>query len=179
MNKKIGGYMKKLLLLLTLCATSLLGMQQPKRKRVESPAPPVITYSNQTAIAPWRIVAFDKNIKAGFIDIDTDPIDLNFGHIKYLQVNEGYRGVGIGYELFKRAIFALKKKGFEVIIWDATDVSNVNIENLEKIYLNYILKLKDELEFDFIMDERFGDLDLALTPMKIIIKNKGIYPEVI
>lgn len=170
--------MKKLALLLLTLSVPALAMQKPQcnpKRKAESP----INYMDQSAIAPFRIVAFDNNTKAGFIDIGTDPLDTDFGHIDYLQVNENYRGQGIGYELFKKAIFALKKKGFKIITWDATNVGDVITENLEEIYLNYILKLKDELEFDFIMDERFGESDLALTPMKIIIKNKGIYPEVI
>lgn len=171
--------MNKLLLALLTLSPSLLAMEKPKRKSSEASESLPITYVDQSAIAPWRIIAFDERIKAGFIDIGRDFFDLDFGHIAYLQVNEGYRGQGIGYELFKRVIFALLKKGFRVITWDATNVGDVPALVLEKIYLNYIFKLKDELEFDFIMDETLADNEMALTPMKIIIKDHGAYPEVI
>lgn len=177
--------MKKLLLLLFACILPACAMEKPKRKRSKSPAPLKITYSDsdQTAITPQEIIAFDNDTQVGYIWLEEDSSNSKHGFISGIGVIKTYRRQGIGYELFKRAIFALQKKGFRIINWYAlSDDENIEIEKLEETYFNFIKKLTHELEFDFVVypregDEQADEKEFCLTPMKIIIKNNGAYPE--
>lgn len=161
--------MKKLLAVIFLIISApALSMDKPQNTRKRK-VPHTITYQYQSAIAPYRIVALDRDTTAGLILFGQDPLKNKWGHISYLMVQEAYRGQGIGYTLFKKAIYQLIRKGYKKITWDANDLENIGIQNLEAIYLNYIKKLKEKLEFDFSIDYEYKNLDLDLIPMKISI----------
>lgn len=168
---KFGGYMKKLLLLSFAISMPAVAMQAPKRKREELLAEG-ISYLDLSAIVPFRISALDGKESAGNIYFGKHPQNHPYGHIQYIHVQEPYRGQGIGYELFKRAIFALKRKGFKTIAWDAAGIDTVSIQDLEQIYLNYVAKLKKELKFDFVKEKLVlvGEDGIEMIPMRLILK---------
>lgn len=162
--------MKKLLALIFLVVSApALSMDKPENTRKRK-VPQSITYHDQSAIRPYRIVALDNDTTVGCIVFGQDPEKNKRGNLTYLMVQEAYRGQGIGYRLFKKAIYQLIRKGYRKITWDAMDLEDIGIENLEAIYVNYIKKLKEELEFDFSMDYQYKNLNLDLIPMKISLK---------
>lgn len=162
--------MKKLLLLFT-CVLPAVAMEKPKTKHAEIFKGNKINYIKHTAITPFRITAFDGDIKVGYIKFGINPRNTCYGHIEYLHVDTEYRGKRIGYTLFEKAIFSLIKKGFDTITCDITSLENVPLEKLEEIYLTYLGKLKCKLEFEFSMGKLLGFESYAIRPLKILVKN--------
>lgn len=168
--------MKKLFLL--LCLPYALAMGMGPRERKHQDINPHIDYLNHSTIPPFSISAVKGEDTVGCINFNTCKRNSAHGHIEYLTVLDAHRGQGIGYQLFERAILTLKNKGFRIITWDAIGIDDVSTEELENVYIAYIHKLANILEFDFIMEKRLGCLETKVTPMKLILKEAGgRYPE--
>ncbi|GMU18856.1 MAG: hypothetical protein AMXMBFR12_00480 [Candidatus Babeliales bacterium] len=165
--------MKKLLLISLAFAFPAIAMQQPKRKRRDA-SKCQIDYNDQSRIAPFRILALDRNSEnvVGYINFGLDEYNSDFGHIDWLHVNKTYRGKGIGYKLFEKAIFALKDTGFKVITWDIVGLEDVSTEELKQIYSSYISKLKDELKFNFITHPTETVNGFKVIPAQLMLSDK-------
>lgn len=162
--------MKKLLLLSLICTLPALAMQVPKRKREEPSNESSIVFHDLSAIEPFSIRAYSGQKEAGYIKFGAYPYGYNIGHLNYIQVHKAFRGKGIGYQLFERAIFALKKKGFKRIEWEAVSLDSVAIRDLEQIYLAFVRQLREKLEFDFIKDKSIAIDECEMIPMRLILK---------
>lgn len=170
--------MKKLFLVLLVVAQATFSMEPHTRKPKKSSLSTHLDYLNHSTIPPFSISAVKGEATVGCINFNICKRNSAHGHIEYLTVLATHRGMGIGYQLFERAILTLKKKGFRIITWDAIGIDDVSTEELENVYIAYIHKLADVLEFDFIMEKRLGCLETKVTPMKLILKEAGgNYPE--
>lgn len=167
--------MKKLFLLLLVYAAQVCAMepiQSPKRKRIE------ITYSEPIFNAQkekYYIRAYEDDFCVGKIKFHPSHNAENQGFIEVLKVNHAWQGEGIGFQLFKRAIYAMLAKGYRAISWKAMGFTDhVSTADLEQVYESMLKKLKHEHTFIFAKCKRFSDPESqkVIIPMKIIFKNR-------
>lgn len=167
--------MKKLLLLLLTFTSPLFCMepiQSPKRKRLE------ITYSEPTFDSQkekYYIRAYEDDFCVGKIKFHPSHNAPHQGFIEVLKVNHEWHGEGIGFQLFKRAIYAMLAKGYRAISWKAMGFTDrVNTDDLEKVYESMLKKLRIEHNFIFAKCKRLPGQESGkeIIPMKIIFKQK-------
>lgn len=165
--------MKKLFLLLLVYSAHVCAMepiQSPKRKRIE------ITYSEPTFNAQkekYYIRAYEDDFCVGKIKYHASLNAPHQGFIEVLKVNHAWHGEGIGYQLFKRAIYAMLAKGYRAISWKAMGFTDqVNTDDLEKVYESMLKKLRAEHNFIFAKCKRLPgqESEQEIIPMKIIFK---------
>lgn len=166
--------MKKLILLLMGFAIPAIAMEEPthspKRKRIE------ITYSepifdSQKEVSYIR--AYEDALCIGKIKFHQSINVPTQGFIEKLKVKHAWQGEGIGYQLFKRAMYSMLAKGYTAISWKAMGFTNlVTTDELEKIYESMIKKLRAEHNFIFAKCKRYigQDSEKEIIPMKIIFK---------
>lgn len=167
--------MKKLLFSLLVFAIPAMAMQNPQgiKRKYEDQHASSITYTKPDISREiFSIKALDNNHEVGYCQAGVNPFAEHQGYIYALHVESQYRNKGIAYMLFKKGIEALIKKNYRVIAWDVIGIFNVSTRTLENIYLSMIMKLQQNFEFDFIMEERIKPLDTEVTPMRIILKGK-------
>lgn len=164
--------MKTLLLLLTFAipAIAMEPAQSPKRKRIE------ITYSEpvfDSQKEKYYIRAYEDDFCIGKIKFHPSHNVKNQGFIEVIKVNHAWQGEGIGYQLFKRAIYAMLAKGYRAISWKAMGFTDrVSTADLEKVYESMLKKLRIEHNFIFAKCKRFPGQEAGkeIIPMKIIFK---------
>lgn len=164
--------MKTLLLLLTFAipAIAMEPAQSPKRKRIE------ITYSEpvfDSQKEKYYIRAYEDVFCIGKIKFHPSHNVKNQGFIEVIKVNHAWQGEGIGYQLFKRAIYAMLAKGYRAISWKAMGFTDrVSTDDLEKVYASMLKKLRIEHNFIFAKCKRLPGQEAGkeIIPMKIIFK---------
>lgn len=166
--------MKKLILLLMGFAIPAIAMEEPthspKRKRIK------ITYSepifdSQKEVSYIR--AYEDALCIGKIKFHQSINVPTQGFIEKLKVNHAWRGEGIGYQLFKRAVYSMLAKGYTAVSWKAKDFTEtVGINGIEAAYKAMIAKLRTEHNFIFAKCKRYiGEHSgKEIIPMKIIFK---------
>lgn len=168
--------MKKLLLLL-LIGTLAQGMHKNPDKPCSTNQEISFTkafYHHDRNVT--MIQATKDNSPLGEVTFDSSDKENKHGYIYSIDVDDSCRKQGIGYQLFKRAILELQKKGCLKIGWTALGLFEVSTEELEQIYLGMIKKLQKEKEFDF--EFRMGTRQPTKsngikTPMEIALKESN------
>lgn len=134
--------------------------------------------------SPVQVSADRKNLSLnasygthiiGSIHFRQDPVDYNIGEILHLYVNPNDRNQGIGYQLFKRAILELVKNNYVEVTWLSMQTHDTPIEKLENIFSKITKKLRNEIQFDFIMKKRLMLGKTATQPEKLITPMQLIF----
>lgn len=164
--------MKKLLLLLLLIGSHTYNMQNAT-SNASTPHikyTPAYYHENRKTLI---IQAVKDKHDVGEITFDISKTDKNSGYIYSLNVDDGCRSQGIGYQLFKQAILELKNGGCTKIQWTALGLFDVTTKDLEEIYIRMVQKLQEEkiIDFDFCMLPREkASANKVKTRMELTLK---------